>query len=84
MAHLMSSPLTEIVFTVRSTWHIKARKCRLSRFTNTTTAYLQDLTHLMSSPLTEAAAVSAMYAGAACIAKPMPNPYVTLPVSSRG
>lgn len=44
----------------------------------------QDVTHLMSKPLTEAAAVSAMYAGAACMAKPMPNPYVTLPVSSRG
>ena len=35
--------------------------------------------HLMSVPLTLAGAASAMYDGAACIAKPIPKPYRALP-----
>lgn len=35
----------------------------------------------MSNPLTEGGDVSAMYAGAACIAKPIPSPYNTLQAS---
>jgi hypothetical protein len=33
---------------------------------------------LMSSPRTDAGDVSAMYAGAACMARPMPRPYPVL------
>lgn len=44
----------------------------------------EEVVYLISKPRTEAGAVSAMYAGAACIAKPIPRPYMTLPVRRVG
>ena len=36
----------------------------------------------ISNPRTDGGAVSAMYIGAACMAKPIPKPYVNLPIMS--
>ena len=43
----------------------------------------QGVPNLMSRPRLDAGAVSAMYAGAACMARPMPSPYSMRPTSSQ-